>query len=231
MKIIWYTINMKALLYFILSLLLVSCSYIKPINEVSATLLPTITLLPTATMAKVTSTPTATIAITHSPSPTPFERTDVMNNPKIIIYKSKRILYVYDGDKLCAKIQIAISSVPIGHKLKQGDKKVPEGEYYICTKNNKSKYHLALALSYPNIKDAKVGLDSGLISKQDYDRIYDAISNGLRPPWDTALGGEIMIHGSDISKDWTAGCIAAQDTDVDYLWENCPIGTPVVILP
>jgi murein L,D-transpeptidase YafK len=154
-----------------------------------------------------------------------------MDSPKIVMKKSERMLYVYDGDELCAKMTIVLGSAPEGHKQVEGDGKTPEGSYYICTRNSKSKFYLSLGISYPNKQDAKSGLERGTISQSDYERIASAIDAGKRPPWDTKLGGEIMIHAGGVSSDWTAGCIAAQEADIDYLWENCPIGTPVEILP
>ncbi len=230
MKIVWYNVNMKVWLIIIV-LLFSSCSY--PQNEAAQSTEAWHSTNAEYPHASEQIKPSFSTAPTLSPtlSPTPFERKDVMNSPKIVICKSERMLYMYDGEMLCAKIEIALGFAPQGHKRKQGDGKTPEGEYYICTKNDKSKYYLALAISYPNIQDAQEGLDKGIISQEDYENIKDAISNGKRPSWDTALGGEIMIHGSDTSTDWTAGCIATANSDIDYLWENCPIGTPVTILP
>ncbi len=211
---------------------LCSCTYTPVITEETNTANENSTYSPlSATKDIITNTATATPSPTVSPIPTPFERKNVMTSPRILIKKSERMLYVYDEEILCAKIQIALGSSPEGHKKQEGDRKTPEGEYYICTKNDKSKYYLSLAISYPNIQDAQSGLDNGLIAQSEYEKIESAINNGKRPPWDTALGGEIMIHGSDASYDWTAGCIAAEETDIDYLWENCPVGTPVTILP
>ena len=184
--------------------LFASCSYEKPVLETEYEQIS----IPINTFHEPSSsnTPALTldIALTKAPSPTPFERTDVMNSPKIVIKKSERMLYVYDEDKLCAKFKIALGFAPEGHKMREGDGKTPEGTYYICTKNDKSKYYLALAISYPNTDDAKSGLERGIISEDEYGKIEKAISEGSRPPWDTALGGEIMIHGSDVSSDWTA---------------------------
>ena len=216
----------------LICLCLGACSYNKPELEIHE---ETAEITVTPSHASFTQTPTVTASpsasLTPSPSPTPFERKDVMQNPGIVIYKSERMLYVYDNDELCAKMKIALGSAPEGHKTKQGDGKTPEGEYYICVRNDNSKYYLSLGISYPNTDDAAAGLEAGLISQADYEKIKSAIEDGARPPWDTALGGEIMIHGSDTSTDWTAGCIAAGNEDVDYLWENCPLGTPVTILP
>ena len=113
--------------------------------------------------------------------------------------------------------------------LREGDGKVPEGEYYVCTKNEQSKFTLFLGLSYPNIEDAKKGLEQGLISEQDYARIEAAIREHRRPDWETALGGKIGIHGKGSSFDWTAGCIALEDEDIRDLWTQVELGDKVTI--
>jgi murein L,D-transpeptidase YafK len=96
-------------------------------------------------------------------------------------------------------------------------------------KNPKSQYYLSLGLSYPNIQDAERGLREGLISREQYDRIAEAIREGRRPPWHTPLGGEIFIHGDGSKKDWTLGCIALHNNDIRELYDVVPVGTPVLI--
>ena len=204
-----------------------------PIEEVpppATTDVPTLTATPVITDTP-SPAPTPTPEPTPTPSATPFERKSVMTSPKIVIRKSERALYVYDGNELCAKMKAALGSSPEGHKTKEGDGKTPEGEYYICSRNDESKYYLSLGISYPNIEDAQAALDAKRIRQKDFDLIKEAITKGNRPPWDTALGGEIMIHGSDASSDWTGGCIAVGKEDIEYLWDNCPKGTPVIIYP
>jgi murein L,D-transpeptidase YafK len=112
----------------------------------------------------------------------------------------------------------------------QGDGRTPEGEYYECVRNDHSKYYLSLGISYPNKEDAQAALSAGIISQSVYEQIASAIDNGSRPPWDTALGGSIMIHGGGAT-DWTAGCIAVENDVMDVLWKYCPIGTPIRIVP
>lgn len=97
--------------------------------------------------------------------------------------------------------------------------------------NNYSRFYLSLGLSYPNTEDARDALESGLIDQGTYNRIEDAISRRVQPPWNTALGGEIMIHGHGSHSDWTAGCIAVDNDVMDVLWENCGLGTTVIIEP
>ena len=154
-----------------------------------------------------------------------------IDNPKIVIKKADRLLQLFDGENLRATYPIGLGWEPVGHKEKEGDGKTPEGTYYVCTRNNLSRFYLSLGLSYPNKEDAYEGLEAGLIGQSTYNQIEDAITRGEQPPWNTALGGEIMIHGHGSHSDWTAGCIAVDDEIMDILWEHCRMGTTVIIEP
>lgn len=182
------------------------------------------------------SQPPATQTATPTPAPSAGEacfmnRTGRLERPRIVIHKAKRRLELFDGTALVARLPVALGSAPIGPKERQGDGRTPEGVYYACVRNDRSKYHLAIGLSYPGGGDAARGLDEGIIDRAQYDAIMDALNGKKRPPWDTGLGGEIMIHGGGTASDWTAGCIAVEDSDMDYLWELVPNGTEVEILP
>jgi murein L,D-transpeptidase YafK len=98
-------------------------------------------------------------------------------------------------------------------------------------KNPESSYHLSLGLSYPNIEDAERGLRENLISQTEYDSIINAIDDGVGPPQTTALGGFIYIHGEGGSKDWTRGCVALENADIEELYEAVSLGTPISIRP
>lgn len=149
----------------------------------------------------------------------------------IRVYKKKRILELYCAEKLIASFPIALGPHPLGPKTCQGDGKTPEGLYFVCTRNEKSKYCLFLGLSYPNPADAKHGLEQGLVSETEYQALLEAAARSQRPCWDTALGGAIGIHGGGTLTDWTAGCIALTDTDMVSLWLHASLGTAVHILP
>ncbi|MHC4662493.1 MAG: L,D-transpeptidase family protein [Planctomycetota bacterium] len=153
-------------------------------------------------------------------------------SPKILIVKHKRVL-VFINKKGERKIfSIGLGFNPEGHKSREGDGRTPEGDYYICTKNPESKYYLSLGISYPGIPDAGRGLEEGAITQKQHDKIVDACERWRCPPWKTALGGEICIHGrGKKGKDWTLGCIALQNADMKYLFDNVPVQTPVVIVP
>lgn len=136
----------------------------------------------------------------------------------IIIKKSERLLYAVKDDKVIKKYDIAIGQNPIGHKLKEGDKKTPEGYYFVDGKNAKSKFFLSLHTSYPNFHDRRV-----------------AEKNNLNP------GSHIAIHGlpsiSVLSQylynslDWTDGCIALNNKDMEELWNMSEEGTQILIKP
>ena len=102
-------------------------------------------------------------------------------NVSIKVYKEIRILELYGDDNLIGRFKIALGAAPIGYKDKEGDKKTPEGKYYICTRNDKSKYTLFLGLSYPNVEDARRGLEEGLISESEFKEVQSEIESGKRP--------------------------------------------------
>lgn len=149
----------------------------------------------------------------------------------IVVRKAEHKLYLYEGGELRKTYPIALGTSPAGHKTRQGDRKTPEGTYYICRKNPRSQFYLSLGLSYPNRQDAAEGLKAKLINKRQHDRILRALGRGDCPPWDTALGGEIFIHGNGSSPDWTWGCVALDDPQMKELYDLLPLGTEVVIEP
>ncbi len=150
---------------------------------------------------------------------------------EIIIEKSLRRLTLIREGEPDLTFSIALGKSPEGHKLSEGDNRTPEGEYYICTRNDRSKFHLALGLSYPNPSDAGPALAETRITREQYESILSAHAALRRPPWDTSLGGFIMIHGGGSASDWTAGCIALEDCDIETLFALCPMDTRVLILP
>ena len=150
---------------------------------------------------------------------------------QILIEKSLRRLTLIREHEADLTFRIALGKCPDGHKQREGDFRTPEGEYYVCTRNEKSKYHLALGLSYPNPADADAALERGDITPEQHAAILSAHEQCRRPPWDTKLGGFIMIHGGGTASDWTAGCIAMDNEDIETLFRLCPLRTKVLILP
>jgi murein L,D-transpeptidase YafK len=154
-----------------------------------------------------------------------------MEKPRLVIKKSQRKLELFDGEKSIKTYKIALGFTPAGDKEKQGDGKTPEGDFYIFTKNDRSKFYLSLGISYPNIEDAERGLKAKLITKVERDKIIQAIKNKKIPPQNTKLGGEIYLHGGGTAEDWTLGCVALKNEEIRELFDALPIGTRVKIEP
>ena len=150
---------------------------------------------------------------------------------RIVVFKSKRRLQLFDGEKLLREYRIALGSKPIGHKYLEGDRATPEADYYISHKNPNSQFYLSLGISYPNINDAQFALSEKRISRSVYNQIVSANQSKISPPQKTALGGDIMIHGNGNASDWTWGCIALDDTDIKELYGVIREQTPIKILP
>lgn len=136
---------------------------------------------------------------------------------KIEVVKHKRILRLLSQGEVLKTYSIALGREPTGKKQLEGDKKTPEGVYYINDKNPNSGYYLNLSISYPNDDDEK-----------------NAMKLNQSP------GGSIKIHGLKngfgylgrfhLLFDWTLGCIALTNEEIKELYENVPIGTEIEIL-
>jgi murein L,D-transpeptidase YafK len=155
----------------------------------------------------------------------------LFSNPRIVVKKSERKLFLYSGSKLVRTYRIGLGLNPIGDKVREGDRKTPEGDFYIFTKNDKSAFYLSLGVSYPNAAHAERGLRDKLISKSQYATIIEALKAGKAPPQNTKLGGDIYIHGNGARTDWTWGCVALEDSDIRELFNAVPVGTPITIKP
>ncbi len=155
----------------------------------------------------------------------------VCEEPHLVILKSQRKLLLMNSSNLIKTYSIDLGRNPRGDKRRLGDCRTPEGEFYVCRLVNPSRYHRAFLLSYPNIEDAAKGYLSGLISLTDYVRIVEANVRKQIPPQYTRLGGLLEIHGSRQGLDWTLGCAALSNEDMDELWHVIREHTRVTILP
>jgi len=137
---------------------------------------------------------------------------------RIVIEKKERRLTLFSKGRILRQYKIALGGNPDGPKEKQGDNKTPEGTYIIDSRNHDSRYHLSLHISYPNEKDKKRAQELGVCP-----------------------GGDIMIHGikngfsqvgeSHTQVDWTKGCIAVTDEEIEDIDKLVPNGTVVEIRP
>jgi murein L,D-transpeptidase YafK len=154
---------------------------------------------------------------------------------RLVIEKATRKLHLYVGTCLERSYAVALGRNWAADKVLEGDEATPVGEFYICSKNPRSKFFLSMCLSYPNAEDAERGLAAGLISPEEHGHILAALREKRLPPQHTRLGGEIYIHGQDPSsrlgapKDWTRGCIALDNGAMQHLYEQIALGTPVLI--
>ncbi|MBO4926281.1 MAG: L,D-transpeptidase [Clostridia bacterium] len=145
---------------------------------------------------------------------------------RITVEKQKRLLTLTEGGRILFSCPVALGAAPEGPKQRAGDGRTPEGEYYVCLKKM-GKYGPSLGVSYPSEADARrAGAEEALVAC-----IRARAERSERPPWGTALGGEIFIHGGGADRDWTAGCIALSDENVKTLYDLVPLGTEIRIVP
>jgi len=155
-----------------------------------------------------------------------------VNGVSIYVSKRLKILSLKQNGTLIGEYPVSIgASSSDGNKKVEGDMRTPSGQFYVCTRNDKSVAYLALGLSYPGVEDANRGFEQGIITQEQRDEIIDANLNGQQPPWETALGGAIMIHGCRVPDGTTHGCVAVDNDVMDVLWSYCNLGVPVTIGP
>lgn len=150
--------------------------------------------------------------------PRPETASDSLHIDSIAVHKAEHELLVFKQGKLLKVYTVRLSSQPVGPKHAAGDNKTPEGLYYINAKNPYSSFHKSLSISYPNALDMNY-----------------AKTHGLLP------GGDIVIHGlpngaeklgkNRYRNDWTSGCIALTNDDIDELFEKINTGIPILITP
>ena len=160
---------------------------------------------------------------------------------RIVIQKSRNVLTVYKGMTPVKSYWAAFGKgYRQGDKRRKGDKRTPEGHFYICSMNHSDRFYKFMGISYPGIAHAEEGMRRGDISYAEYLAIWNAIAGQQQPPWDTRLGGAIGIHGRTQREaitrvpdpaNWTEGCIALNNPDVDELFSIASLGTPVTIIP
>ena len=136
----------------------------------------------------------------------------------VVVDKSESKLYLKKDGKILEEYHVSFGANPKGPKQKQGDEKTPEGRYILDYKNANSKFYKSIHISYPNEQDKK-----------------NAQKLNVSP------GGDIMIHGqknglgwlSFIAQrfDWTNGCIAVTNGEMDEIWQAVEVGTPIEIKP
>jgi hypothetical protein len=117
-----------------------------------------------------------------------------LRNARLLLNKAQRRLELWVGRAMVKAYRVQLGQNPTGHKVRQGDFRTPEGKYFICD-HRTSTYYLGLWISYPNLDDARAGLEAGRISRREFDQIASALKKGVCPPQDTRLGGRLLLHG------------------------------------
>ena len=141
-----------------------------------------------------------------------MQRTGPLAN-HIVVSKRNRSMALMNGSTELKRYRIGLGFNPEGHKTRSGDGRTPEGTYYVDRRNPRSSYYLSIGISYPNAVDWA-----------------NARAAGVSP------GGDIFLHGGPRSdterrggRDWTAGCIAVSDSEIEEIWTMVPLGVPVTI--
>jgi len=137
---------------------------------------------------------------------------------QVLVVKRQRTLTLLSQGKVLHTYKVALGGSPVGAKEQQGDHKTPEGQYTLDRRNAQSSFYKSIHVSYPSDQDKQKASQRGVTA-----------------------GGDIMIHGlpngfgwlgaTHRARDWTDGCIAVTDTEMDEIWELVPDGTPIEIRP
>lgn len=132
---------------------------------------------------------------------------------RIEVLKAERRMYLMHGERVLRSYDIALGREPVGQKRREGDGRTPEGSYVIDRRNPRSAFHLSLGISYPTVSQRRVAREAGL-----------------------SPGGDIFIHGRagkhlGRGPDWTEGCIAVTDREIEEIYAMVRVGTPITIRP
>jgi murein L,D-transpeptidase YafK len=152
-----------------------------------------------------------------------FFNREIGGQVHVVIIKSTYELKVYDQDGWFGTYPVVFGSKSLGDKMMEGDRKTPEGTYHIASKRPHEKWDKMMLIDFP--------------LKSDFDKFNQRKANGLVPK-NAKLGGGIAIHGTwphddmavDLFQNWTNGCIALKNEDVDELYDMLPVGTTITII-
>lgn len=191
----------------------------------------------------------------------------------LVAFKAARLLYLFENGqpidrqvdlkeydalirvsvpaRIRFPVPMALSSRSVGHKLRLGDARTPEGEYRICERLPGSEYTFFLSISFPGPRDVEAAVRDRRFEKKEIERIEKSQHPGACPDFRSALGGTIGIHGaptrmaSEIAKvetrdpesinvtgtDWTLGCLGVENRHIRFLAKEVKVGTPILIVP
>lgn len=133
---------------------------------------------------------------------------------RIVVVKGSRKMYLMNGPQILRSFDIDLGFAPVGHKQVKGDGKTPEGRYRIDRRNPNSSFHLSLGISYPNTAD-----------------VARARAMGAEPGGDIFIHGQPNLTGPRTEENWTAGCIAVTNREMEDIYAMVRDGTPIDIYP
>lgn len=198
-------------------------------------------LMPACSEAQPTTTPTQASAVVPAAQPSPAffpgcatSPTELPASPLydpedprlrddivLVAHKSARRLMLFDEGSLRGCWAMGLGFDPRGHKQHEGDGRTPEG-WYRTSDKPWSDFAGAIAVHYPNDRDAAAALADGRLVAPEHEIVLDALAHDAVPPQGTAMGGEILIHGGGSRQDWTLGCMALEDEDLAGLRATLP---------
>jgi lipoprotein-anchoring transpeptidase ErfK/SrfK len=131
----------------------------------------------------------------------------------LVVSKSLRVLELRRGADILKRYRVDLGFTPQGHKLRSGDGRTPEGRYWIDRRNPRSEFFLSIGINYPNEAD-----------------LARAKAMGVDPGGNIFIHGEPMRERKRVDRDWTAGCIAVTNREMEEIWALTPTGVPITIL-
>jgi len=137
---------------------------------------------------------------------------------RVVVLKSERTLQLLSQGKVIKTYKVALGGEPVGPKTQQDDHKTPEGVYVLDSRNAHSQFHKSIHISYPNANDRAAARQKGVSPGGDI--FVHGLPNGFG--W---LGASLQL------KDWTDGCIAVTNEEIEEIWLAVPDGTPIEIRP
>lgn len=137
----------------------------------------------------------------------------------VLVKKSERALYLLHEGQTIKQYRIMLGPRPKGPKLMEGDERTPEGEYILDRKNPNSHYYKSIRVSYPNTTDLERAL------KFDVSPGHSIMIHGMKNSWTEKQAAQALKFN------WTDGCIAVKNSDMDEIWDAVEVGTPIEINP
>ena len=154
----------------------------------------------------------------RSQSARPAASSPVVKVEKVVVHKQQRRMELLHKGVIWKSYRIALGGDPVGHKMQRGDSRTPEGSYVLDRRNPHSQFHRSIHVSDPNARDRASARRRGVSS-----------------------GGDIFIHGlpngmgyigaAHTARDWTDGCVAVTNEEIEEIWKAVPNGTPIQINP